>query len=189
MCTVATSIAECTYLRAQLRGSCVRQLGRCEHHCCSRSIAGFNVARKQVLQADLGAEPFTSMLVLPRTVQRRCVFVCSSPADLATETQEAKVDWVHAQNAYVTCWNLPRAVQRANELEECRTPGLRVRVSNSIKGRACARRRPDSGCCVPGHYLQSFLAMRAIFWPLCQTQGQQRGADAGSWTRGCQATS
>ena len=47
--------------------------------------------------------------------------------------------YIYSSSMERSCWNLPRPVQRVNELEVCRTPGLRVRVSNPIDGRACAR--------------------------------------------------
>ena len=47
--------------------------------------------------------------------------------------------YIHSSSMERSCRNLPRPVQRVNEMEECRTLGLRVRVSNSIEGRACVR--------------------------------------------------
>ena len=79
----------------------------------------------EVVQADPGAEPLTSMLGL-LTVRRRC--------------WRPRFKRKHAQKEFVFSRNLPLAVQRrSSSWTSCGHYGLRVRKSDSIEERACVR--------------------------------------------------
>ena len=86
-------------------------------------IAGTNVARVQLLQADPVSEPFSSKLEKNHEGYSGVVSLIGSlVADLATESQESKVDEEHSQQEYEAFMaeSVASRDQKVKEIEETR---------------------------------------------------------------------
>ena len=88
-------------------------------------IAGMNVARVQLLQADPVSEPFSSKLEKNHEGYSGVLAVIGSlVADLAKESQEAKVEENHSQQEYEAFMaeSAPSRAQKVKEIEELVQP-------------------------------------------------------------------